>query len=884
MLKAWRSSALSSLVVLLALGGGTAMAQDRFNGKDGLHAAEEKALAQHYYETGKRLFDQMDYGRAYDNLRLSVEADPTNQAAVELYRTAGSLIGKRQEELDSAMDRMNQAHKVKIELVRQEMTRFYESGQKHFEAQEFDAAIRDLERAREMIQWYPYQVDNGQYRERADKLIAEAKHKKQQSDLDTTIQQQQRSMDKAAIEEERRVKEGERRIESMLEQTHDLIGARRYKEADELASRILVIEPQNIFAKKYKEYATLGIHTLTDQGIYQRDHDENTDNEINQHRVAISQENRVFKFPENWLERTADRKPGINPEATEEPFWVKNYRKILRERRVTLNFPDVPLQDVILFLQDITGLNFVIAQGVDATEKRISLRLKDIVLENALRIILEQTKLTYIFDRESIIICEPGAASGETYFEIYDVSDILYKVNDFQGGVMKLPNPSAPAGGGGGGGGNSLIFDDPSGKQEGSISIDVLIEIIKGSTGGDESWPSDGTSIEGHRGQLLVTNNRDVHAKIATVLENLRRNQGLFVHIETRFIDINNDMLEDVGVDFRGLGGNAGNPANNANSDTRIDPATGAPRPNSSNPFGTPVDSFSDVVGGADAISRWGGTDVGGARRDATLSARQGGATPGLNPESGTDNFVYRTQQVFGAAIGNNVLQGTRLVGGKGLTFMATQLDFWQLNTILHAEYQENRARRLTAPRVTAANRERVFTSVITQRAYIADWQLVSGGTGLTVVEVAKPVVLTFQEGVTLEVRPTVSSDRKFVTLDVRPALATLVGGRIKEVRVNLGSVTQAALNVPIQIPEITLEEAFTSITIPDGGTALLGGFRQISDTNQTTGIPILMDIPILGFFFKRQGQLRETRSLVILITANIVSIRDEEAKRYNRK
>ncbi|HVY60829.1 MAG TPA: hypothetical protein VHF22_04215, partial [Planctomycetota bacterium] len=98
------------------------------------------------------------------------------------------------------------------------------------------------------------------------------------------------------------------------------------------------------------------------------------------------------------------------------------------------------------------------------------------------------------------------------------------------------------------------------------------------------------------------------------------------------------------------------------------------------------------------------------------------------------------------------------------------------------------------------------------------------------------------------------------------------------------GSVSQAAQQVPIQIPEITLEEAFTSVTIPDGGTALLGGFRQISEQHNVSSIPILDSIPLLDVLFRRQGDLREARSLVILITAKIVSIREEEGKRFNRK
>src|SRR5262249_50383999 len=153
---------------------------------------------------------------------------------------------------------------------------------------------------------------------------------------------------------------------------------------------------------------------------------------------------------------------------------------------------------------------------------------------------------------------------------------------------------------------------------------------------------------------------------------------------------------------------------------------------------------------------------------------------------------------IFGSSLGGNVLRGARLVGGGGLTLMATQLEFWQLNAIMHAEAESSKVRRLTAPRVTAANREKVYTSVITQRAYIADWELISGGTGLVVVEVADPIIETFQEGVVLEVRPTISADRKFVTLDVRPSMATLVGGQISTIIVNLGSLSMSAIQVPI--------------------------------------------------------------------------------------
>jgi type II secretory pathway component HofQ len=63
-------------------------------------------------------------------------------------------------------------------------------------------------------------------------------------------------------------------------------------------------------------------------------------------------------------------------------------RKLAAERKLTLNFPDVPLRDVILFMQDITGLNFAVAEGFNPN---VSLRVKDIPLGDALDLICRLT-------------------------------------------------------------------------------------------------------------------------------------------------------------------------------------------------------------------------------------------------------------------------------------------------------------------------------------------------------------------------------------------------------------------------------------------------------------------------------------------------------------
>lgn len=59
-------------------------------------------------------------------------------------------------------------------------------------------------------------------------------------------------------------------------------------------------------------------------------------------------------------------------------------RKKLAAQKLTLNFADTPLEEVVAFLQDLTGLNVVIARPRDT---KIVLRLKDVTVSNALDLI-----------------------------------------------------------------------------------------------------------------------------------------------------------------------------------------------------------------------------------------------------------------------------------------------------------------------------------------------------------------------------------------------------------------------------------------------------------------------------------------------------------------
>ena len=72
-------------------------------------------------------------------------------------------------------------------------------------------------------------------------------------------------------------------------------------------------------------------------------------------------------------------------------------------------------------------------------------------------------------------------------------------------------------------------------------------------------------------------------------------------------------------------------------------------------------------------------------------------------------------------------------------------------------------------------------------------------------------------------------------------------------------------------LPEVELQKIRTRATVPDGGTLLVGGFKVIDQQDMESGIPFLNNIPLLSFFFQRQGSYESYRRLVILLTARII-------------
>ena len=110
-----------------------------------------------------------------------------------------------------------------------------------------------------------------------------------------------------------------------------------------------------------------------------------------------------------------------------------------------------------------------------------------------------------------------------------------------------------------------------------------------------------------------------------------------------------------------------------------------------------------------------------------------------------------------------------------------------------------------------------------------------------------------------LEVIPLVNSEKE-VTLQVGQLNDQIIGYQ------KIGGADAS------EVPTISTQQIITTVTVPNGGTVILGGLITRDESDQKYGIPLLSDIPVLGSLFSTKVKKMEEREIVIFIQPTIVN------------
>jgi type II secretory pathway component GspD/PulD (secretin) len=255
----------------------------------------------------------------------------------------------------------------------------------------------------------------------------------------------------------------------------------------------------------------------------------------------------------------------------------------------------------------------------------------------------------------------------------------------------------------------------------------------------------------------------------------------------------------------------------------------------------------------------WGGV-LGGSNNAQTIkfagSQPAGPSTTTINPVTGGVTTVPGTPPAFTYDDATGKLQGKDFFFDKALNALGGQfaiLSAPQLSVTMRALNEDSDAEFLANPRVVTADNMQAKIEIIRSQPVP---QLNFNE------QTATAIFGGFQDkkfGNTLIVKPSVNKDN-FITLAVKPEISNKVGDQ---------PFTFAGATVTS--PVIDTRSLDSNVLIKSGDTLAIGGLLQDEVTKARTKVPILGDIPILGYFFQEKLNARVKRNLLVFVTPTII-------------
>ncbi len=167
------------------------------------------------------------------------------------------------------------------------------------------------------------------------------------------------------------------------------------------------------------------------------------------------------------------------------------------------------------------------------------------------------------------------------------------------------------------------------------------------------------------------------------------------------------------------------------------------------------------------------------------------------------------------------------------------------INLELSALEAENRGKVISSPRVVTQDNQKAQIEQGTEIPYVTPGSANS------------PATVAFKKAVLrLDVTPQITPDNRVImTVEIR--------------KDTVGQMVQ--LGGGFQVPSIDTKNVATQIFVNNGDTAVIGGIYEETIRNDVTKVPLLGDIPFIGYLFKQTGRSSEKVELLIFLTPRIV-------------
>lgn len=100
------------------------------------------------------------------------------------------------------------------------------------------------------------------------------------------------------------------------------------------------------------------------------------------------------------------------------------------------------------------------------------------------------------------------------------------------------------------------------------------------------------------------------------------------------------------------------------------------------------------------------------------------------------------------------------------------------------------------------------------------------------------------------------------------------------QIYADVSAVTSFANTEPVVTPITSQRTAVTTVYLKNQHSLLIGGLKTVSQIESETKVPILGDIPVIGWLFRSTSSSRQETSVAFQITPRIVTDRGQAPDR----
>lgn len=205
--------------------------------------------------------------------------------------------------------------------------------------------------------------------------------------------------------------------------------------------------------------------------------------------------------------------------------------------------------------------------------------------------------------------------------------------------------------------------------------------------------------------------------------------------------------------------------------------------------------------------------------------------------------YLFQT----GDGLKNTLKVGTGDIAGSYVNY--TVFKAGRLNASLQMLAKDDRVNILSAPRILTSDNQKARILVGQEQPILKSTTVLEGNK--TVSDYVYKDV-----GIELEVTPRITIDRD-IALDLQQKVTSI----LSEVEFPGG----------VKAPLVGKREANTSVVVQDGQTLVIGGLMKNDLRDERQKVPILGDIPVLGWLFSRIRKVNERTELLVFITPTVI-------------